>query len=141
MVHRLIRTYLIEGKVDEDTQAKWSDRLPEITRHSSEMERRAVEAERQTDTVKKAQYMEDKIGETFQGVVSGVTNFGVFVELENTIEGLVHVSYLTDDYYRYDERQYAMIGERTGNVIRIGDELEAARGRRMDVVDDALEQR
>ena len=124
MVHRLIRTYLVEGKIDEDTQAKWREKLPEITRHSSEMERRAVDAERQTDEVKKAQFMEDKIGETFQGVVSGVTNFGVFVELENTIEGLVHVSYLTDDYYRYDDRQYAMIGERTGNIIRIGDELE-----------------
>ncbi|WP_078555707.1 ribonuclease R [Bacillus alkalicellulosilyticus] len=124
IVHRLIRTYLVEGKTDAATQNIWSEKLSEIARHSSEMERRAVDAERETDEVKKAQYMEDKIGETFTGMVSSVTNFGIFVELENTIEGLVHVSYLTDDYYHYDERQYAMIGERTGNVFRIGDEIE-----------------
>ncbi|WP_209124993.1 ribonuclease R [Alkalihalobacillus sp. BA299] len=124
IVHRLIRTYLIEGKTDEKTQSHWKHRLDEIAKHSSEMERRAVDAERETDEVKKAQFMEDKIGETFMGIISGVTNFGIFVELENTIEGLVHVSYLTDDYYSYDERAYAMIGERTGNVFRIGDELE-----------------
>nr|WP_035177807.1 ribonuclease R [Alkalihalobacterium bogoriense] len=124
IVHRLIRTYLVEGRVDEQTQSLWNEKLPEIAKHSSEMERRAVEAERETDEVKKAQYMEDKIGETFTGMISGVTNFGLFVELENTIEGLVHVSYLTDDYYHYDEKQYAMIGERTGNVFRIGDGLE-----------------
>lgn len=68
--------------------------------------------------------MEDKIGETFTGIISGVTNFGLFVELENTVEGLVHVSYLTDDYYHYDQKHYAMIGERSGTVFRIGDELE-----------------
>ncbi|WP_100405392.1 ribonuclease R [Bacillus solitudinis] len=124
LVHRLIRTYLIKGNVDEQSQEHWREKLPGLTQHSSEMERRAVEAERDTDSVKKAQYMEDKIGETFAGMISGVTNFGLFVELENTIEGLVHVSYLTDDYYHYDEKQYAMIGERTGHVFRIGDEIE-----------------
>ncbi|MCL7749024.1 ribonuclease R [Halalkalibacter alkaliphilus] len=124
LVHRLIRTYLIKGNVDEATQEHMNSVLPELTRHASEMERRAVEAERDTDSIKKAQYMEDKIGETFTGMISGVTNFGMFVELENTIEGLVHVSYLTDDYYHYDEKQYAMIGERTGKTFRIGDEIE-----------------
>lgn len=124
LVHRLIRTYLINGKTDENTQARMNEILPELTRHASERERRAVDAERDTDSIKKAQYMEDKIGETFVGMISGVTNFGLFVELENTIEGLVHVSYLTDDYYRYDEKHYAMIGERTGQVFRIGDEIE-----------------
>jgi ribonuclease R len=124
LVHRLIRTYLIKGNVDEATQERMNAVLPDLTRHSSEMERRAVEAERDTDSIKKAQYMEDKIGETFTGMISGVTNFGMFVELENTIEGLVHVSYLTDDYYHYDQKQYAMIGERTGKTFRIGDEIE-----------------
>ncbi|MFC0469875.1 ribonuclease R [Halalkalibacter kiskunsagensis] len=124
LVHRLIRTYLIKGNVDEATQERMNAILPDLTRHSSEMERRAVEAERDTDSIKKAQYMEDKIGETFTGMISGVTNFGMFVELENTIEGLVHVSYLTDDYYHYDQKQYAMIGERTGKTFRIGDEIE-----------------
>ncbi|WP_407676494.1 ribonuclease R [Perspicuibacillus lycopersici] len=123
IVHRLIRTYLVEGKIDEATQAKWKALLPEIAQHTSKMERRAVEAERETDELKKTEYMEDKIGQEFEGIISSVTNFGMFVELSNTIEGLIHVSYLTDDYYRYDERQYAMIGERTGNVFRIGDEI------------------
>lgn len=123
IVHRLIRTYLIEGKVDEDTRSKWGESLPVIAEHSSNMERRSVEAERETDELKKAEYMLDKIGEEYDGMISSVTNFGMFVELPNTIEGLVHVSYMTDDYYRYDESHYAMIGERTGNVYRIGDEI------------------
>ncbi|EIJ80612.1 ribonuclease R [Bacillus methanolicus PB1] len=123
IVHRLIRTYLIEGKMDPATREKWNARLPDIAEHSSNMERRAVDAERETDELKKAEYMEDKIGQEFDGIISSVTNFGMFVELPNTIEGLVHVSYMTDDYYRYDERHYAMIGERTGNVFRIGDEI------------------
>lgn len=123
IVHRLIRTYLINGELDSGTQAKWKDKLAGIAEHSSNMERRAVEAERETDSMKKAEYMLDKIGEEYDGIISSVTNFGMFVELPNTIEGLVHVSYLTDDYYRYDERHLAMIGERTGNVFRIGDEI------------------
>ncbi|MBN8253049.1 ribonuclease R [Priestia flexa] len=124
IVHRLIRTYLINNQVDEATQEKWGEKLPEIADHSSSMERRSVDAERETDDMKKAEFMADKIGETFDGIISSVTNFGMFVELSNTIEGLVHVSDLTDDYYRYDERHYAMIGERTGKVFRIGDEIE-----------------
>lgn len=123
IVHRLIRTYLIEGKIDPKTQNDWKARLPEIAKHASERERIAVDAERETDDLKKAEYMQDKIGEAFDGVISSVTGFGLFVELENTVEGLVHVSDLTDDYYHYDERSYAMIGERTGNVFRIGDAL------------------
>lgn len=123
IVHRLIRTYLIEGKLDQATKEKWNALLPDIAEHSSNMERRAVEAERETDELKKAEYMEDKVGTEYDGIISSVTNFGMFVELPNTIEGLVHVSYMTDDYYRFEERQMAMIGERTGNVFRIGDEI------------------
>ncbi|MGJ7920194.1 ribonuclease R [Neobacillus sp. LXY-4] len=123
IVHRLIRTYLIEGKLDETTREKWNARMPDIAEHSSKMERRAVDAERETDELKKAEFMADKIGEEYDGIISSVTNFGMFVELPNTIEGLVHVSYMTDDYYRFDERHFAMIGERTGNVFRIGDEI------------------
>src|SRR5699024_10480840 len=73
---------------------------------------------------KKAELMQDKIGEEYTGVISSITNFGLFVELENTIEGLIHVSYLTDDYYHYDTRSQAMIGERTGNIYRIGEEVD-----------------
>ena len=123
IVHRLIKTYLIEGKLDEATREKWNTLLPDIADHSSKRERRAVDAERDTDELKKAEFMEDKIGEEFDGIISSVANFGLFVKLPNTIEGLVHVSYMVDDYYHYDERHFAMIGERTGNVYRIGDEI------------------
>lgn len=123
IVHRLIRTYLLEKDVSGPTVAHWEAELPDIAEHTSERERRAVDAERDTDALKKAQYMMDKIGEEFEGVISSVTNFGMFVELDNTIEGLIHVSYMTDDYYRFDDRQMIMIGEHTGRQFRIGDEV------------------
>ncbi|WP_101843111.1 ribonuclease R [Halobacillus sp. Marseille-P3879] len=123
IVHRLIRTYLVNKEMDYQTRKHWKDQLPEIAKHSSEMERAAVDAERETDDLKKAEYMEDKIGEEYDGVISSVTSFGLFVELPNTVEGLVHVSTLTDDYYNFQEKQFAMIGERTGNIYRIGDEI------------------
>ncbi|WP_082233435.1 ribonuclease R [Halobacillus massiliensis] len=123
IVHRLIRTYLIQEKLDYKTRKHWKDQLPEIAKHSSEMERAAVDAERETDDLKKAEYMEDKIGEEYDGVISSVTSFGLFVELPNTVEGLVHVSTLTDDYYNFQEKQFALIGERTANMYRIGDEI------------------
>lgn len=122
-VHRLIRTYLLNKQMDQKTLDTWEDELPDIARHTSEMERAAVEAEREVDDLKKAEYMSDKIGEQYTGAISSVTNFGLFVELENTVEGLVHVSYMTDDYYHFDERSYALIGERTGQVYRIGEEV------------------
>nr|WP_100400177.1 ribonuclease R [Bacillus sp. FJAT-44742] len=124
IVHRLIREYLVKNKNDQTTQESWKEKLSNIAQHASDMERRAVDAEREVDDLKKAQYMEDKVGEEFSGIVSGAANFGLFVELENTIEGMVHVSYMTDDYYHFDEKQYAMIGERTGNIFRIGDQVE-----------------
>src|SRR5690606_26595261 len=80
IVHRLIRTYLIEGKMDEATRAKWNARLDEIAEHSSKMERRAVDAEREVEDLKKTEYMEDKIGQQFDGIISSVTNFGMFFE-------------------------------------------------------------
>lgn len=123
IVHRLIRTYLLNKDVSRATVDYWNEHLPEIAEHTSERERRAVDAERDTTSLKQAQYMVDKIGEEFEGVVSSVTNFGLFVELENTIEGLVHVSYMTDDYYRFDDRQMIMIGEHTGKQFRLGDEV------------------
>lgn len=123
IVHRLIRTYLIEKDMSSQTLAHWSAILADIAEHTSERERRAVEAERDTESLKKAQFMLDKIGEEFEGVISSVTNFGLFVELENTIEGLVHVSHMTDDYYRFDDRQMMMIGERSGKQYRLGDEV------------------
>lgn len=98
--------------------------MDEIADHTSQRERRAVEAERDTDSLKKAQFMSDKIGEEFEGIVSSITNFGMFIELENTVEGLVHISNMTDDYYRFDDRQMLMVGERTARQFRIGDEVK-----------------
>ena len=123
IVHRLIRTYLIDEDVSQATINHWGAIMDEIAEHTSERERRAVDAERDTDALKKAQFMADKIGEEFEGIVSSVTNFGMFVELANTIEGLVHVTNMTDDYYRFDDRQMMMIGERAGKQFRIGDEV------------------
>lgn len=124
IIHRLIRTYLIEKDLSKSTLMHWEANMDDIATHTSERERRAVEAERDTDALKKTQFMADKIGEEFTGIVSSVTNFGLFIELPNTIEGLVHVSNMTDDFYRFDDRQMMMIGERSNRQFRIGDEVE-----------------
>lgn len=124
IVHRLIRKYIIEQSMDNETLNKWEEMLPEIADHTSTRERRAIDAERDTDELKKAEYMVQHIGEEYEGIISSVANFGMFVELPNTIEGMVHVSNLTDDYYHFDERQMAMIGERQAKVFRIGDPVK-----------------
>ncbi|RIO70438.1 RNB domain-containing ribonuclease, partial [Mammaliicoccus sciuri] len=124
IVHRLIRKYIVEQSMDRKEKNKWEEALPEIAEHTSQRERRAIEAERDTDELKKAEYMVQHIGETFEGIISSVANFGMFIELPNTIEGMVHVSNMTDDYYHFDERQMAMIGERQAKVFRIGDPVE-----------------
>lgn len=123
IVHRLIRTYLVNEDVTQSTINHWGAIIDDIAEHTSKRERRAVDAERDTDSLKKAQYMVDKIGEEFEGIISSITNFGMFIELPNTIEGLVHVTNMTDDYYRFDDRQLIMIGERGGKQFRIGDEV------------------
>lgn len=123
IVHRLIRLYH-EGLNGEQELEEWQEKLEDITKHSSERERAAMEAERETDSLKMAEYMEQHIGEEFEGIISSVTNFGLFIKLPNTIEGMIHVSYLTDDYYTFHEKQYMMIGERTGKTFRIGDEVK-----------------
>lgn len=108
-VHRLIRKYLIEHSMDKKEQHKWEDKLPELAEHTSQRERRAIEAERDTDELKKAEYMIQHIGDEFEGIISSVANFGMFIELPNTIEGMVHISNMTDDYYQFDERQMALV--------------------------------
>lgn len=123
IVHRLIRTYLLNEDLSHKTIGKWKDSLDNIAKHTSSMERAAIDTEREVDDLKKAEFMKDKIGEEFDGIIGSVTNFGLFIELENTVEGLVHVSYMTDDYYHYDERHQTMIGERTGNIYRIGEDI------------------
>ena len=88
------------------------------------MERRADEAERETDKLKKVEYMEERIGQVFEGVISGVTEWGFYVELPNTIEGLVHVTTLTDDYYHYQEATYEMVGEATNRRYKLGQKVK-----------------
>ena len=122
-VHRLIRKYLIDHSMNNKELHKWEDKLPELAEHTSQRERRAIEAERDTDELKKAEYMIQHIGDEFEGIVSSVANFGMFIELPNTIEGMVHISNMTDDYYHFDERQMALIGERQAKVFRIGDQV------------------
>ena len=110
------RPRLYVGARDDD-----GHRIPEAAEHSSARERIAIEAERETTDMKKIEYMAQFVGETYEGVISGVTAFGIFVELENGVEGLVHVSTMINDYYTYVEDQYAMVGERTGTRYRLGD--------------------
>lgn len=123
MVHRLIRAYATKP-IEKTTKEHFAEVLPDIAEHSSKMERRAVDAERETDAMKKAEFMEQHVGETFEGVVSSVVKFGLFIELSNTIEGLVHINELDDDYYQYFENQLMLVGERTGKVFKIGQKVE-----------------
>lgn len=121
-IHRIIKEQL-RGRLVEKRIEHYQNRLPEVAKHSSETERRADEAERETDKLKKAEYMEDHIGEIFEGVISGITSWGVYVELPNTIEGLIHVSKLPGDYFYYDENTYEMVGQDTGKKYRLGEQI------------------
>ncbi|MCK9217874.1 MAG: ribonuclease R, partial [Firmicutes bacterium] len=120
MIHRIIKEDL-HGKINKERAEKLQEIIPYIAIQSSVRERGADEAEREIIDLKKAQYMEDKIGEEFEGIISGITAFGMYVQLENTVEGLVHVSNMEDDYYIFDESNYLLIGERKRKVFRIGD--------------------
>ena len=124
VIHRIIREALENGgTLPEHRMEALGARMPDIARQSSERERVAVDAERDVEKMKKAEFMLDKIGEEFDGIVSGVTGFGMFVELGNTVEGLVRLSDMTDDYYHFHEQHMVLIGERTARVFRIGDEV------------------
>ncbi|RJE82839.1 ribonuclease R [Paenibacillus sp. 1011MAR3C5] len=125
VIHRVIRE-VIEGggALTEARHEALTARMPDIAQHSSERERAAVDAERDTDKLKKCEYMLDKVGEEFDGIISSVTSFGMFIELENTVEGLIRLSDLTDDYYHFHELHMVLIGERTSKVYRIGDEVK-----------------
>lgn len=122
-IHRIIREVLENGGLDANRHEFLTARMPIVADHSSERERNAVDAERETEDLKKAEFMLDKIGEEFNGIISSVASFGMFVELDNLVEGMIHVSYLTDDYYYFHDKQYALIGERTGKIYRIGDQV------------------
>lgn len=121
IVHRLIRSYSQDQS--DATKDKWAESLPEIADHSSKMERRAVEAEREVDSMKKAEFMAEKIGEEFDGIISSVTKFGIFIELPNTVEGLIHLNELKQDYFHFIENQLALVGERTRQTFKIGQKV------------------
>lgn len=118
-IHRIIKDQ-IRGRLNDKKILHYNAILPEVAKQSSKLERRADEAERECDKLKKAQYMLDHIGETFDGVISSVTNWGLYVELPNTCEGLVHISKLDDDYYSYNEALNELIGERSGMRYTLG---------------------
>ncbi len=121
IVHRLLRLYAGSGNYSHDSLFS---RLQIIARQSSKMERLAVEAERDSIKLKQTEYMEQFVGQEFKGIVSGVTSYGFFVELAETlIEGMVELSSLSDDYYIYDEVSYMLIGRDTGKIIRLGDDV------------------
>ena len=118
-IHRIIKEN-IRGRMTEERMAHYEKILPEVAMQSSVMERRAEEAERETVKLKKGEYMQERIGEEFEGVISGITKWGAYVELPNTIEGLVHVVDMTDDHYEYWEDRFELVGERTHNVYKLG---------------------
>ncbi len=121
-IHRIIKDQL-RGRLREERLAHYTERLPEVAKHSSKAERRAEEAERETDKMKKAEYMEDHVGERYEGVISGITQWGIYVELPNTVEGLVHVSTLAGDFFYYNEETYEMVGRDTGKTYKLGQRI------------------
>ncbi|MGM0548209.1 MAG: ribonuclease R [Bacillota bacterium] len=123
IAHRIIKETITAGYLSEERQDELENQIPKIADHCSLQERRAMDAERDSVDLKKIEFMEDQIGEEFEGIISGITGFGMFVELENTVEGLVHIKNLRDDYYHYDEEKYHLIGERTKKIYRIGDQV------------------
>ncbi len=121
-VHRLLKEWLKNG-ISEKREEFWKGYIPEAAENCSITERNAEEAERDVEDIKKAEYMKKFIGCEFEGYISGVTSFGFFVELENTVEGLVHVTTLNDDYYVYDEKRLTLTGEHTGKMYSLGDKV------------------
>ena len=122
-IHRIIKENL-RGVLGEKRRAHYSSILPEVAQHSSKTERTAEEAERELEKMKKCEYAEEHLGEEAEGIISGITNYGMYVELPNTVEGMVRLSDLTDDYYRFDEENYRLVGERTYREFQLGQKVK-----------------
>lgn len=122
-IHRIIKENLKSGMTERRIR-HYEKILPEISLKSSHLERRADDAEREVEKLKKAQYMEQFIGEEMEGVISGITTWGMYVELPNTVEGMIRVTSLTDDYYYYDEEHYVMVGEHTRKTYKLGEKIK-----------------
>ena len=123
-VHRLIRKYLFKNQIDKDTINYIDDKLVYIGEHTSDTERIAADCEREVDDMKMAEYMMDHIGEEYEGMITTVTNFGMFVELPNLVEGLVHIDDLTDDTYIFDDETFALRGVNNKRGYRLGDKVK-----------------
>lgn len=122
MIHRIIKKS-INGEMTDKLLEEIRFHVENAALISSQTERKAQEMEREAEKMKKAQYMQSRIGETFDGVISGVTNFGIYVELPNTVEGMVRLDSLRDDYYDYEEGKYRVIGRRTNRIYALGDQV------------------
>ena len=122
-IHRIIKENL-RGGLSNRRIKHYDSILPQVADQTSKLERRADEAERDTDKLKKVEYMEKHIGETFEGVISSITTWGMYVELPNTVEGMIRVTDLLDDYYYYDEEKYEMVGEDTGHTFKLGQKVK-----------------
>lgn len=122
VIHRIIKEY-INGKLTEKRQRHYNRILEDVAARASERERAAEAAEREIEELKKVEYMADKVGNVYKGIISNVTSYGFFVELDNTVEGLVDVASLEDDYYVFDPERYVLVGERTKKVYSIGKEV------------------
>jgi ribonuclease R len=121
-IHRIIKEN-VSGKMGEKRRGHYDKILYEVSDHSSRMERRADESEREVQKLKKVEYMSAHIGEIFEGVISGVTSWGMYIELPNTVEGMIRVSEMKDDYYIYDEEHYQMVGEHTKKIFKLGQKV------------------
>jgi ribonuclease R len=119
MAHRMIHAYLEEGMGDK-VKEHFKEELPEVADQTSMQERRSIDTERATNDLKMTEYMADQVGNKFEAVVSSVTSFGMFVQLENTVEGLIHISNLKDDYYSYDEKSMTLTGRTTHKKYKVG---------------------
>ena len=122
ILHRLVHYYKEVGTSKKDRNY-WSKQLPEIAEYSSMAERRAVDAEREVEDLKMAEFMVDKVGTKYDALITSITNFGMFVQVEGAVEGLVHLSTMKNDYYEFNERGMLLIGQRTGETFRIGEEV------------------
>ena len=112
-----------EGFANDKLKEQWEADSQKYAESSSQAENRATKAEREAESIKKAEFMEDKIGEEFQAIISSITPFGMFAELENTVEGLIRFENMGDEYYIYDENKKQLIGEHTNRVFKIGDNV------------------
>lgn len=121
-IHRIIKEN-IRGKLVSGRISHYNKILPEVADRSSQLERRADDSEREVEKLKKAEYMEQFIGESFDGIISGLSSWGMYVELPNTVEGMIRVADIPGDYYYFDEERYSMVGERTGKMYKFGSKI------------------